>query len=488
MNIVDVKRLVIVGGGTAGWLAASHFSRRWHRKIEVTIIDKSKPDRIGVGEATLLNFPNVMRQMGYQPEEWIPKVDATFKSGIRFPGWGKEDSEIWHPFGFCSLGTPPVPLYDIWTNFQEEGTIRSISALYGSGTKGNVELDYLHEAYAFQLDCGKLVSFLQMHTENFLNYIQSDVTDVIKNGDDIEKLILEDGREIEADLFIDCTGFKRLLFGQEDTIDLSDRLFINSAVASRVQYKSDDEKHPYTDCEAVEHGWIWKIPTKTRIGTGYCFNRDVTDPELIMDSFVKHWDNRINKDDLKLIKWDPRMSSRYWKGNVVAIGLSSGFIEPLESTGLALMIRQIEYLEEGIYGPFYNKDVEIQAYNSRVNAAYETAVDYINMHYAYSERKGKFWDYVRSKWKKSGMQQFMEDQIMNDGDTYQGEKLGSFFGGSNWHVWLAQLMPYDIPAKTYWHDRYNDIVQRYRKYIAEKDKNVLESVSQSAVLSQYYDQ
>jgi hypothetical protein len=86
------------------------------------------------------------------------------------------------------------------------------------------------------------------------------------------------------------------------------------------------------------------------------------------------------------------------------------------------------------------------------------------------------------------MQQFMEDQIMNDGDTYQGEKLGSFFGGSNWHVWLAQLMPYDIPAKTYWHDRYNDIVQRYRKYIAEKDKNVLESVSQSAVLSQYYDQ
>ena len=98
-----IKRLVIVGGGTAGWITASWFARRWSNHFEVVIIDKSQPERIGVGEATLLSFPNVMKMMGYQPKDWLREVDATFKSGILFPGWGHEDAEIWHPFSFTSI-------------------------------------------------------------------------------------------------------------------------------------------------------------------------------------------------------------------------------------------------------------------------------------------------------------------------------------------------------------------------------------------------
>ena len=112
-----VNKIVIVGGGTAGWITASWFSRRWGELLDVTIIDKYVPERVGVGEATLLSFPGVMQKMGFRVEDWMNRIDATFKAGILFPGWGKEDNTVWHPFGFTSVGDKKVPLYDIWTNF-----------------------------------------------------------------------------------------------------------------------------------------------------------------------------------------------------------------------------------------------------------------------------------------------------------------------------------------------------------------------------------
>ena len=267
--------------------------------------------------------------------------------------------------------------------------------------------DYIKDTYAYQIDCGKLVRFLQQ--SNPCNYIKSDVKRVVKNGDDIEKLVLDDGSEIVGDLYIDCTGWKQLL-GNDDNIDLTDRLFIDTALAGRVKYKSDKEQHPYTDCRALEHGWRWAIPTRSRIGTGYCFNRSITDPDVVADAFVKHWDNRISKDELKLLDWKPQRVKHFWKGNLVSIGLSAGFIEPLESTGLALMIRGIEYLEESMYGCVYNPNYEPEVFNIRMKVAFESAVDYITMHYTYSQRKGEFWDYVRQNIKKPGMQEYMENQ------------------------------------------------------------------------------
>ena len=491
-----VKKLVIVGGGTAGWIAASWFHRRWGSMMDVTIIDKSKPERVGVGEATLLSFPSVMQNMGYKVEDWFNKIDATFKAGILFPGWGSEENVVWHPFGFASVGEEKVPLYDIWTNYQNKYDIKDISPLYRSCTKNCIEVDCVKDTYAYQIDCGKLVQFLQNRVAPSIEYIKSDVVEVIRDGqaDDItsssiKHLVLDDGSKITGDLFIDCTGWKQLLIGN-DNVDYSDRLFIDSALAGRVKYiDPDKEQHPYTDCEALEHGWRWRIPTRSRIGTGYCFNRHVTDPDEVADAFVKHWDNRISKDELKLLDWKPQRVKKFWKGNVVSIGLSAGFIEPLESTGLALMIRGCEYLEECMYGCVYNPSYEPEVYNIRMLANYESAVDYINMHYAYAKRKGKFWDYVRANWKKSGMQQYMEDQI-NDPDfqTIQSDRTSSFFGGSNWHVWLLQLRDQSIPQKTYWHKAKQDVVPRFNRYIDTLNNNVLESTKQKVLINSWYGQ
>ena len=493
-----VNKLVIVGGGTAGWITASWFARRW-KSLEVVVIDKSDPERVGVGEATLLSFPQVMREMGYEPHQWMNEIDATFKAGILFPGWGKEENNIWHPFGFGILGDsenpniPRVPLYDVWSNYQDQREIKSISGLYGSAMQNKIEPDYVRDTYAYQIDCGKLVKFLQKNTIPYLKeYIQSDVIEIYRNGlsDDItrssiKELVLDDGSRITGDLFIDCTGWKQMLIGNHN-VDLSDRLFIDTAFATKVEYQDKNkEMHPYTDCQALEHGWRWRIPTQSRIGTGYCFNRSITDPDIVADAFVKHWDNRIEKKELRMLDWKPQYVEKFWKGNVVPIGLSAGFIEPLESTGLALMIRGCEFLEECMVDCVYN-EYETDIYNVRMKCAFESAVDYVNMHYSYCERKGKFWDYVRLSHDKSGMQKYMEDQI-NDPDslTFQDHRSSSFFGGSNWHVWLLQLMP-KVERKTYWYKDVKEIVPRYENYLRRLDSSVNQSIPQIDLLKEWY--
>ena len=482
-----VQKIVIVGGGTAGWITASWFARRWSQKIDITIIDKYEPERVGVGEATLLSFPSEMQKMGFRVEDWMNKIDATFKAGILFPGWGKEDNTIWHPFGFTSVSDKKVPLYDIWTNFQDEHDIKDISALYRSAMNNSIEIDYVADTYAYQIDCGKLVKFLHDNCKQWCNYIQSDVKTVVKVDDNVEKIILEDGSEVTSDLFIDCTGWNQLLIGKDHNIDLSDRLFIDSALAARVKYEDPDkEMHPYTDCQAMEHGWRWRIPTRSRIGTGYCFNRNITHPDVVAQAFSEHWNGRIKPDDMRLLDWKPQYTEKFWNGNVISIGLSAGFIEPLESTGLALMIRGCEYLEETIYGCFYNPLYSPDMYNSRMKASFETAVDYVNMHYSYCERKGKFWDYVRLSHYKSGMQQIFEEQILDPSiGVFQGDTQSSFFGGTNWHAWLLQLMS-DIPKKNYWYPDTVDIINRFDKHLEGLDNNVKDATPQKTLIKEWY--
>ena len=148
--------------------------------------------------------------------------------------------------------------------------------------QNKIEPDYVKDTYAYQIDCGKLVQFLQKNTISYLcNYIQSDVIEVYRDVEDdltkssIKELVLDDGSRITGDLFIDCTGWKQIIGKDNHNVDLSDRLFIDTALAGKSKYEDKNkEMHPYTDCQALEHGWRWRIPTQSRIGTGYCFNRN----------------------------------------------------------------------------------------------------------------------------------------------------------------------------------------------------------------------
>ena len=150
------------------------------------------------------------------------------------------------------------------------------------------------------------------------------------------------------------------------------------------------------------------------------------------------------------------------------------------------MIRGCEYLEEAIYGCIYNPKYAADMYNTRMKASFETAVDYVNMHYSYCQRKGRFWDYVRLSHYKSGMQKYMEEQILNPNiRVFQSDTQSSFFGGTNWQAWLLQLMP-EIPKKNYWYPETVDIISRFDKYIETLDNNVKNATPQRTLLKEWY--
>jgi tryptophan halogenase len=430
----SVNKIIIVGGGTSGWAAAAHLSK----SFEVTLINKEKDDRVGVGEATLLNFASFMKSCGFAIEHWIDEIDATYKSGILFKNWNIQNCDIWHPFLDASFGESKSSMVDTWSKCQDLDFKTYACGLYELSMNRKINDDYLNESYAFHIDCNLLVKFFQKHIQNRINYIQSEVTNIIRNNDgSIKELLLANQQTISGDLYLDCTGFKRLLSHDSDLISLQDRLFCNTAIATHVQYKNDDsEFNPYVICDAVDHGWIWHIPTRSRLGSGLVFNRDITPIQEAKEYFVNYWDSRITVDTMKVLDWTPYYDAKFWNNNVVSIGLSAGFIEPLESTGLALIFSGIQQLYDQIAAYKYHPS-DIGIYNSIMKHMFETSVDFINMHYYNSQRGGKFWDYVRSK------------HVMNESHKHYVEEMlspilntkfyNSMFTRYNWYTWMVQL-------------------------------------------------
>ena len=442
-NVRSVDSVVIVGGGTSGWMSAAMLSHQ-HPHLKITIIDKEHGTPVGVGEGTLLNFDNVMRNCGFDPHDWFTAVDAAAKAGILFPGWGENQTDVWHPFLFVSLGTAKTTLYDVWSRNQNYDFKRYANGLYESAIeKDAVDTTQLNN-HAFHIDASKLVLFFQEKLKNRIKVtsIKSDVIDVLRDSDthEVAELVLKNGQRISADLYVDCTGFKAILNHNPDCVNLEGRLFCDTAIAGHVPYKDiDKELHPYVISEQVEHGWVWNIPVQSRIGSGLVFNRTQTSIEEAKDFFVNYWDNRISKDNLKVIDWTPYYKNNIWEKNVVSIGLSAGFIEPLESTGVALIITGIEQLSWILSSRSYSEG-QITYYNIVMKNFFEDSIDFVSMHYDKPTRKGKLWDWVRATFIKSPRQIHYETQMLRtDNNELPVKGHGYMFCGSNWICWLVQM-------------------------------------------------
>lgn len=432
-------KITIVGGGTAGWMSAAYLSKR-HPTYTITVIDKEVGTPIGVGEATVLDFGGFMKDCGFHISSWLPAVDGSFKSGILFPNWKHKGNTVWHPF-FTHCTYDEYGQWDIWAQDQSQPFETHGLPLYSTSIANKV--DHLQpDNYAYHIDCSKLVLYIQQQIQNFVTTIRSTVVEVVKDGNNIKELVLANGNKHTADLFIDCTGFASLLKPQ-DKINLEDRLFCNTAIAGHIPYiDKEKELRPYVISEAVDCGWIWKIPVESRIGSGLVFNRNITSVEEAKDYYLAHWDNRTSRDKLKVIDWTPYYVKNQWEGNVVSVGLSGGFIEPLESTGLSLMRTGIYRISEKIQtGKYNNFDADL--FNSQMIRTYEDTVDFINMHYADTERDEPFWQYVKSKHVKSDTQQYYEMLMADSSVSFVADKQcrqdHKMFHVSNWMLWLIQL-------------------------------------------------
>lgn len=436
-----IKEVVILGGGSSAWLCAAYLSANTEH-INITLVDKEVGEPVGVGEATLLNFENFLFNCGFNKQEWFYEIDATYKSGILFPNWGKQGNAVWHPFwlnvSLDNLNNVPLTLYDCWSHWPEEYKFTKLSASFEISLLNKINPTQMN-TYAYHIDCGKLVCWLQKKLKDKITIVNSEMTEINRDKNrHITSIKLKNNSIVTGDFFVDCSGFAGLLADNPQRINLDNRLFCNTAVAGHIEYLDRDaELTPFVISEAVEDGWIWRIPVQSRIGSGLVFNRNITSPDQAKINFCRYWEGRITPEQLKIIDWTPYYRNNPWEHNTVAIGLSSGFIEPLESTGLALTQSGIVNICNIIKSHYWT-DSDREKYNLNSIAEYNDCVDFVNMHYATSDFDSPFWNWVRKNYQSSNLLDFYLESVSNN-DPFLNHGKGILFSGANWTCWLTQL-------------------------------------------------
>lgn len=432
-----IKSIAVVGGGTSGWLSAAYLSRQFPN-IDITLIDKQKGTPVGVGEGTLLNFQKFLESCGFNRWEWFNEIDAINKAGILFPKFKSDECEIWHPFDYKGS-------FDEWSRNQSKSFKHEVLSLYETSVKEKQVVESKIDSYALHVDCTKVAQYIKLKLKHKIKFIDSEVKEIKRDEKNyITKLILENETQVEADLFVDCTGFKALLNNNQKRENLSNRLVCNTAIACHIPYQDQPrEQNPYVNSEAVKCGWIWNIPTQSRIGTGIVFNRDITKPDMALNTFNEYWSGRVDQSKCRMIDWTPYYDKNYWHENVIQIGLSAGFVEPLESTGVALIMEGIYHFASRIEKLFYT-DKDPIIYNQVMNMFFDESVDFINMHYVDNFKQDSFWR-VASDLKMSDRQKIYIEVLKNPNisldviSSSNSFQKYNFFSTFNWLVWMIQM-------------------------------------------------
>lgn len=400
--LTKVKKVVIVGGGTAGWMAAASFSKLLGKSIEVTLVESDEIATVGVGEATVPPLILLNRYLDINEQEFLTFVKGSIKLGISFENWKNVNENYIHPFGYTGKDTWAASFQHFWRRGLDIGVNYPLSD-YSVEYAAALQNKFAHMpnsalTYAYHIDAGFYAKFLRNIAEKSgTTRIEGKVQDVIL--DDalyIKSIKLASGQVIEGDLFIDCSGFRGLLIEQAlhtGYEDWSHWLPCDSAIA--VQTESVREPVPYTRAIAHHAGWQWQIPLQHRVGNGlvYC-SRYMSDDEARVTLLEKIEGCTITEP--KIIKFKTGQRRQHWNKNCVALGLASGFIEPLESTSIHMIQRGITRLiqmfpHDGI------RACDIDEYNEQMKTEVLTIRDFIILHYHLTEREDSaFWRYCKN--------------------------------------------------------------------------------------------
>jgi tryptophan halogenase len=403
MNKGKIQKVVIAGGGTAGWMAAAAMAKVLGKTIDIKLIESEEIGTVGVGEATIPTLLTYNRLLGINEQQFMAAVKGTFKLGIEFANWREKGHSYIHSFGITGK--------DHWTagfqHFWHRGMEMGIAADFGEyclELKAALENRFAHLPeqglnYAYHLDSSLYAKFLRgMAEEHGAERIEGKIVEVMQDGESgfVTGVKLASGQMVEGDFFVDCSGFRGLLI--EQTLhagydDWTHWLPCDSAIA--VQTEAVSEPIPYTRSIAHDSGWQWRIPLQHRVGNGLVFcSRYMSDDEAI-STLMSNIEGKPLIEP-RVLKFRTGMRRKHWNKNVVALGLSSGFIEPLESTSIHLIQRGILRLmrmfpSQGV------KQSDIDEFNQQTEFEVEGIRDFIILHYHVTDRTDSaFWRQCRS--------------------------------------------------------------------------------------------
>ena len=407
----QIKNIVIVGGGTAGWMAAAAFSKTIGcRHYNITLVESEQIGTVGVGEATLplINLFN-KNVLGVDEDEFVRETNATFKLGIEFVDWRKLGHSYIHPFGKIGVDMDGISFMHYWLRWYKAGGGLDFSK-FNAETEASRFVKFMRTAnepppkvmpdiyYAFHFDASLYAAYLRRYAEKRgVKRIEGVIETVNQHPENgcISSLVLKNGERIEGDFFIDCSGFKGLLIEQiyqAGYYDWSHWLPVNRAAA--VPCESAGELLPYTRSTAREAGWQWRIPLQHRTGNGYVFCDQYISEDEAAHKLLSRLDGKALAEP-KILRFVTGVRKKSWIKNCVTLGLSNGFLEPLESTSIHLVQVGISKILTMFPRNEFNERM-IKRYNDEMYLEYEGVKDFLIAHYKVTEREDTdFWRYVK---------------------------------------------------------------------------------------------
>lgn len=486
MQHLSGKKIVILGGGTAGWMAANLLIARWGEwGVDITLVESPDIGIIGVGEGSTPQLKSFFDYIGVQEGEWMPACNATFKNGITFKGWSSKPGfeHYFHPFP-----TQPddysAPAFFYNSFVRRKGIdvcahpnrffLSAYLAKHKLGPKPNHNFPF-DVGYGYHFDSGLVGQFLKNKAiARGVHYHQGRLVDAnLDDHGDITGLQLESGEMLPGDLFIDSSGFSALLIQHKlkvPFVSFSNNLFNDSAVVMATP--AEQEPEAQTISTALSHGWMWSIPLTNRIGNGYVFSSSFCSPDQAETEFRTQLGMLESDVGARHLTMKVGRVAKHWHKNCLAVGLSQGFIEPLEATALHLVQETVQgFVEAFEKGEGSNRFQE--EFNNNINQRFEAVRDYIVCHYRVSSRNDT--DY----WRANSSNQQLSDSLAGiincwmSGDNLSVEierqKIGGYYPPMSWHCLLAgyglfpssdQLKPGNAQALKFDMKNIDDFIER----------------------------
>jgi len=423
---MKINSIVIVGGGSAGWMTCAALKENF-KDLDITLIESNNIKSIGVGESTLPQINDFLKLCNLKDEDFMPHSNATYKLSIKFNNFNTRGS--FH-FPLCMAKPnekirqlPPDIILDL---ISEKNLDTNTFATYFNQTTDlaesnkmtydtNYANDVIESGVAYHFEADKFANFLRSKYKNEINYIVDEVIDYTIDENGISKLICNSTKDLVGDLYIDCTGFKSLLIKNFTEYDQFNTLINDKAVVGAVEYKDkENEMISYTNCTALSSGWVWDTPTWTRRGMGYVYSSKFISDEDAKNEFINFVGEEINT---RTVDIKSGVHKKGWCKNVISIGLSYGFLEPLESTGLATTQEAIKKLVNILANRnCYINHFDKERYNTTIDSQIRRMKNFTEIHYAMSDREDTpYWKHVTNniEYKSDALNNFYEVSLSN---------------------------------------------------------------------------